>query len=71
MSALPSALPNCAHCHSFDVRPLITAVTGVAGYRCHDCGRVFFVASLDVAQRIQEAQARRQQHTHDEPDYVG
>ncbi len=54
-----SVSPACPYCHSHDPRVLIAAVIGVSGYRCHDCGRVFYRASHDVAKQIQDAQVKR------------
>jgi transposase-like protein len=51
--------PDCPHCRSHDVRALNAAVTGVSGFRCHDCTKVFYVAVTAVTQRIEEAQAKR------------
>jgi transposase-like protein len=53
-----STTPDCPYCHSPDVHRLNTAVTGVAGYRCDACKKIFYKASAHVAKRIEEARPR-------------
>jgi transposase-like protein len=49
--------PDCPYCHSQDVHRLNAAVTGVSGYRCGACAKIFYVASPYVAKRIEDARA--------------
>jgi transposase-like protein len=56
-----STTPDCPSCLSHDIRPLNATAIGVSGYRCHDCAKIFYVASVDVTNDIQDAQARLDQ----------
>ena len=40
-----SAPDGCPFCHCLDVRLLTAANLDLLGYRCHDCGRTFYVTS--------------------------
>jgi transposase-like protein len=62
-----SATPDCPHCQSHDVRRLNAAVTGVSGFRCHECAEIFYVASSTVMKRIQQAQANRETGESEKP----
>src|SRR5438874_1968648 len=53
-----STIPDCPYCHSPGVHRLNAAVTGVAGYRCDACEKIFYVASAHVAKRIEDARPR-------------
>ena len=35
----------CPFCHCLDVRLATSADSDLAGYRCHDCVRTFYVAA--------------------------
>ena len=59
-------IPDCPHCHSHDVHRLNAAVTGVSGYRCGACAKIFYVASPHVAKRIEDARADRRDRPDDE-----
>jgi transposase-like protein len=54
-----STVPDCPYCHSHDVHRLNAAVTGVSGYRCGACAKIFYVAAAHVTKRIEEARAGR------------
>jgi transposase-like protein len=56
---------DCPHCGSHDIRRLTAAVSGVWGFRCQTCAKIFYVASADVTQRIRDAQTARNRS---EPD---
>jgi transposase-like protein len=52
-------MPDCPYCHSHDVRRLNAAVTGVSGYRCGACAKIFYFATPQITKQIEEARARR------------
>jgi transposase-like protein len=58
---------DCRYCGSHDVRLLNPAVSGVSGFRCEACGKMFYEASVDVSQRIHEAQTKHDRPKTDEP----
>jgi transposase-like protein len=62
-----STKPDCPQCSSHDIRRLKTAVIGISGFRCHECAKLFYVASVDVANRIRDAQRENR----DEPVHHG
>ena len=41
-----SELGCCPYCRLLDVRPVISHGLELAGYRCQDCSRVFFIADI-------------------------
>jgi transposase-like protein len=49
---------DCPFCGSDAISALTPAVTGVSGFRCQACARIFYVASVEVAERIHEAQTK-------------
>ena len=57
---------GCLFCGSDAISALNPAVNGVSGFRCQACGRIFYVASVEVAKRIHEAQTK-----HDSPETDG
>lgn len=62
-----SESPDCPYCGSHDIRELSAAVSGVSGFRCQACAKIFYVASADVLRRIQEAQTKHAPSDGDEP----
>lgn len=62
-----SASPDCPHCGSHDICRLNAAVTGVSGFRCQQCAKIFYVASADVTQRIHDAQKKPEPSDKGEP----
>jgi hypothetical protein len=58
---------DCRYCGSHDIRQLNAAVSGVSGFRCQACGKIFYVASADVSQRIHDAQTKHGRPKTDEP----
>ena len=58
-----SAPSDCPNCGSHDIRELKPAVSGVSGFRCHACARIFYVASEDVKQRIHDARTKHLRDT--------
>jgi len=42
---------GCPFCSCRDVRPLSESASGVLGYRCTECARTFFTASIQAPHR--------------------
>ena len=52
-----AAVPGCPHCESQQVNRLPVIFTGITGYRCGHCGKVFYEAAGDAARRLAAARA--------------
>jgi transposase-like protein len=58
---------DCPFCGSDAISALNPAVNGVSGFRCQACARIFYEASVEVTERIHEAQTKRDSPEPDKP----